>query len=133
MRQLQRTGWMHNRLRMLSASFLCKLLLIDWRKGEQLFMQLLIDGDFSSNNGGWQWSASIGCDATPWFRIFNPTTQSTKFDAKGTFIRKMLPELASLSDKDIHCPTTEQRQSLGYPQPIIDYKEARARALNWLK
>jgi deoxyribodipyrimidine photo-lyase len=133
MRQLQRTGWMHNRLRMLSASFLCKLLLIDWRQGEQHFMQLLIDADFSSNNGGWQWSASIGCDATPWFRIFNPTTQSTKFDAKGTFIRKMLPELASLSDKDIHCPTAEQRQNLGYPQPIIDYKEARARALNWLK
>ena len=133
MRQLQRTGWMHNRMRMLTASFLCKLLLIDWRKGEQHFMQLLIDADFSSNNGGWQWSASIGCDATPWFRIFNPLLQSKKFDSQGVFIRKMLPELSTLNDKDIHCPSSEQRALLGYSEPIIDYKESREQALNWLK
>ena len=133
MRQLKQTGWMHNRLRMLSASFLCKLLLIDWRKGEQHFMQLLIDGDFSSNNGGWQWSASIGCDATPWFRIFNPRLQSEKFDAKGDFIRLMLPELNPLSARDIHCPSLEQRRALGYNEAIIDYVQARKKALNWLK
>jgi deoxyribodipyrimidine photo-lyase len=133
MRQLKRTGWMHNRLRMLTASFLCKLLLIDWRKGEQHFMQLLIDGDFSSNNGGWQWSSSTGCDATPWFRIFNPKLQSEKFDSKGAFIRKMLPELSELSDKDIHCPNSEQRRAADYSEPIIDYSQARKKALNWLK
>lgn len=133
MRQLHQTGWMHNRLRMLSASFLCKLLLIDWRKGERFFNQQLLDADFSSNNGGWQWSASVGCDAAPWFRIFNPILQSRKFDAQGDFIRKMLPQLSSLSNKDIHWPSDKQRASLGYCAPIINYAASRQRALNWLK
>jgi deoxyribodipyrimidine photo-lyase len=131
--QLKRTGWMHNRLRMLTASFLCKLLMIDWRLGEAHFMELLLDGDFSSNNGGWQWSASVGCDAAPWFRIFNPTSQSKKFDSKGDFIRKMLPRLSELSDKDIHWPSNEQRKKFNYSQPIIDYASCRKRALNWKK
>jgi len=132
MRQLVSTGWMHNRLRMLVASFLCKLMLIDWREGERFFMQQLIDGDFASNNGGWQWSASTGCDASPWFRIFNPTTQSQKFDAEGKFIRKFLPELAELDNKQIHNPSNTIRQKLGYPDPIIDYKTARERAISAL-
>ena len=93
MRQLLQTGWMHNRLRMVVASFLTKHLLIDWRKGEQFFMQHLIDGDLASNNGGWQWAASTGCDAQPYFRVFNPITQSERFDPSGDFIRKYLPEL----------------------------------------
>jgi deoxyribodipyrimidine photo-lyase len=131
MLQLKRTGWMHNRLRMLVASFLCKLLLIDWRKGEAYFMQQLIDGDFSSNNGGWQWSSSTGCDASPWFRIFNPTLQSEKFDSKGIFIRKMLPQLSALNDKDVHNPNAEQRKTCNYSEPIIDYKVSRARAISW--
>ncbi|MFT5706655.1 MAG: deoxyribodipyrimidine photo-lyase [Oceanospirillaceae bacterium] len=131
MLQLKRTGWMHNRLRMLTASFLCKLLLIDWRKGEAYFMQHLIDADFSSNNGGWQWSASTGCDASPWFRIFNPKLQSEKFDSKGLFIRKMLPQLNALNDRDIHQPNAEQRKLLNYSEPIIDYAASRARAINW--
>lgn len=133
MRQLISTGWMHNRLRMLVASFLCKLMLIDWREGEQFFMQHLIDGDFASNNGGWQWSASTGCDASPWFRIFNPTAQSQKFDAEGKFIAKFLPELASLDHKQIHNPNQETRKKLGYVEPVIDYKAMRERAINALK
>ncbi len=131
--QLKQTGWMHNRLRMLTASFLCKLLLIDWRKGEAHFLQHLIDGDFSSNNGGWQWSSSTGCDASPWFRIFNPTLQSRKFDCDGHFIRKMLPQLSALSDKGIHWPSELQRKTLNYHQPIIDYSASRERALLWRK
>lgn len=130
MKQLLQTGWMHNRLRMLTASFLCKLLLIDWREGERFFMRHLIDGDFASNNGGWQWSASTGCDASPWFRIFNPTTQSQKFDPSGSFIRKFLPELAELDDKQIHNPPANLRKQLGYCEPIIDYKNAREQALS---
>lgn len=131
--QLLKTGWMHNRLRMITASFLCKLLLIDWREGERFFMQHLIDGDFASNNGGWQWSASTGCDAAPWFRIFNPMTQSSKFDPQGDFIRKCLPQLRALDSKQIHNPTAEQRAELGYPAPIIDYQWARNRALEQFK
>ena len=94
MRQLNTTGWMHNRLRMIVASFLVKDLLIDWRKGEKYFMSQLLDGSLAANNGGWQWSASTGVDASPWFRIFNPTTQGKKFDAQGAFIRHWLPEFA---------------------------------------
>ena len=94
MRQLNSTGWMHNRLRMIVAMYLSKNLLIDWRKGEKYFMQNLIDGDFASNNGGWQWSASTGVDAAPYFRIFNPITQSEKFDKKGDFIKKWVPEIS---------------------------------------
>ncbi len=133
MLQLNRTSWMHNRLRMLTASFLCKLLLIDWREGETYFMAHLIDADFPSNNGGWQWSSATGCDASPWFRIFNPTSQSKKFDSQGHFIRKMLPELSTLNDKDIHWPSDQQRTALNYCSPIIDYATCRERALKWHK
>lgn len=133
MRQLVKTGWMHNRLRMLVASFYCKLLCLDWRDGEQFFMRNLIDGDFASNNGGWQWSSSTGCDASPWFRIFNPHTQSKKFDEKGDFIRRFVPELKELDDCSIHCPSLSQRASCNYPEPMVDYKFARQRALNFFK
>lgn len=132
MKQLNQTGWMHNRLRMVAAMFLTKLCLVDWRWGEKYFMQQLIDGDFASNNGGWQWSASTGSDAVPYFRIMNPTSQSKKFDADGVFLKKFLPELESLSKKDVHCPTPEQCKQLGYPEPIIDYKESRKLALEIL-
>jgi len=127
MRQLLEVGWMHNRLRMVSAMFLTKHLLIDWRLGEQWFMQHLIDGELAANNGGWQWSASTGTDAVPYFRIFNPITQSQRFDPKGEFIRHYIPELSSLSDKDIHQPRAEQRGL--YCQPIVDLKLGRERAL----
>ncbi|TBR41417.1 deoxyribodipyrimidine photo-lyase [Marinomonas agarivorans] len=130
MRQLKQTGWMHNRLRMISASFLTKLLFIDWRKGERFFMQNLIDGDFAANNGGWQWSASTGCDAVPYFRVFNPLRQSEKFDPEGQFIRRFLPELAILDNKSIHNPTEEQRQLTNYPRTIVDYKQARTHAIS---
>ncbi|NYS36102.1 deoxyribodipyrimidine photo-lyase, partial [Streptococcus danieliae] len=106
MRQLNQTGWMHNRLRMIVASFLVKDLLVDWRKGEHYFMSQLIDGTLAANNGGWQWSASTGVDASPWFRIFNPTTQGKKFDPQGTFIREWLPELRDVPEKFIHEPHT---------------------------
>lgn len=133
MRQLLAEGWMHNRVRMLVASFLCKLCLIDWRKGEAHFMSHLLDGDLASNNGGWQWSSATGCDAAPYFRIFNPTTQSKKFDPNGTYIKRYVPELADLESKIIHDPKPELRDQCGYPMPIIDYKSARSRALAWFK
>jgi len=129
MRQLLQTGWMHNRLRMVVAAFLTKLLLVDWRKGEQFFMLHLIDGDFASNNGGWQWAASTGADAAPYFRIFNPLRQSERFDSTGAFIKKLIPELSSLDKKSIHNPSSQQRIACNYPEPIIDYKFARERAL----
>ncbi len=128
MKQLVSTGWMHNRLRMVTASFLTKLLMVDWRKGEAFFMQHLVDGDYASNNGGWQWAASTGADAVPDFRIFNPYNQSQKFDASGQFIRKFLPELKGLTDKDIHQPSVSQCEACSYPKPIVDYKFARERA-----
>jgi deoxyribodipyrimidine photo-lyase len=129
MRQLLQTGWMHNRLRMIAASFLSKLLLIDWHRGEQFFMQHLVDGEFAANNGGWQWSASTGCDAAPYFRVFNPTRQSERFDPDGDFIRRFVPELTSLNAKQIHDPPQSERDALGYPAPVIDYKAARKRAI----
>lgn len=129
MRQLNQTGWMHNRLRMIAASFLTKLLLIDWRKGEAYFMAKLIDGEFAANNGGWQWSASTGCDAAPYFRVFNPTRQSERFDPNGEFIKRFVPELAPLPPKEIHAPTPAARTKLKYNAPIIDYKSARKRAI----
>lgn len=129
MKQLLQTGWMHNRLRMITAAFLTKILLIDWRKGEAFFMQHLLDGDYASNNGGWQWSASTGADAVPYFRIFNPQRQSERFDKNGIFIKQQLPELASLNNKSIHNPSDQQRIECGYPRPIIDYTWARQRAL----
>jgi deoxyribodipyrimidine photo-lyase len=119
MRQLNQTGYMHNRLRMVVASFLTKDLGLDWRWGAQYFAEKLIDFDLSANNGGWQWAASSGCDAQPYFRIFNPTTQSQKFDPQGKFIRRYMPELAHLSDKDIHLPNN----------PIVDHAAAREKTL----
>lgn len=133
MRQLKQEHWMHNRVRMLVASFFTKLCLHDWRIGEQHFMAHLIDGDFASNNGGWQWSSATGCDAAPYFRIFNPTTQSQKFDEQGEYIRQYVPELKELSNKEIHNPGEQQRRDCDYPAPIIDYKQARAQALDWFK
>ena len=131
MQQLRATGWMHNRLRMVVAMFLCKNLLIDWRHGERFFMEQLIDGDLAANNGGWQWSASTGTDAVPYFRLFNPITQSQRFDPDGTFIRHWLPALAGLNKRDIHDPAR-----LGglfgiadYPRPLVDLAASRSRAL----
>lgn len=129
MRQLNQTGWMHNRLRMITASFFTKLLFSDWRKGEAYFMSKLIDGEFSANNGGWQWSASTGCDAAPYFRVFNPTRQSETYDKAGDFIKRFVPELADLDEKSIHNPNNAQRKQCGYPEPIIDYKPARLAAI----
>ncbi|MBA6250902.1 MULTISPECIES: deoxyribodipyrimidine photo-lyase [unclassified Colwellia] len=135
MRQLNQTGWMHNRLRMVVASFLTKHLLIDWRLGEKYFMSQLIDGDLASNNGGWQWAASTGCDAQPYFRIFNPIRQSERFDPKGIFIRKYLPELRSVPDKSIHFPHLfiEKNKKNIYWPPVVDHKEARLKALAFYK
>jgi len=129
MRQLLRTGWMHNRVRMIVAAFLSKLMLVDWHLGEAHFMEHLIDGDYASNNGGWQWSASVGADAAPYFRIFNPYRQAERFDPEGDYVRKFVPELASLPGKKIHEPTDLQCRELGYPEPIIDYKKARGTAM----
>lgn len=134
MRQLNQTGYMHNRLRMVVASFLTKDLGIDWRRGEQYFARQLNDFDLSANNGGWQWAASTGCDAQPYFRIFNPITQSRKFGAQGHVIRRYVPELAALSSKDIHAPWLAQPTALvhagitlgvSYPMPIVDHGCAR--------
>ena len=133
MKQLVTTGWMHNRLRMIVAMFLTKNLLIDWRLGERFFMQHLIDGELAANNGGWQWSASTGADAAPYFRVFNPVTQSQRFDPDGTFIRQWLPELNALDHKTIHDPSVEQRQRTGYPQAIVDLKASRLRAIDAFK
>ncbi|CAK3319898.1 deoxyribodipyrimidine photo-lyase [Vibrio crassostreae] len=136
MRQLVETGWMHNRLRMVVASFLTKHLLIDWRWGERFFMSHLIDGDFSANNGGWQWASSTGCDAQPYFRIFNPITQSEKFDPKGIFIRKYIPELQNIPDKHVHFPhdfIAKNGIDSEYWQPIVEHKQARLRALAFFK
>ena len=128
MRQLNQTGWMHNRLRMISASFLVKDLHIDWRWGERYFMSKLIDGDFAANNGGWQWAASTGTDAAPYFRIFNPVSQSEKFDPQGDFIRLYVPELNKLQGKAIHWPHTQGGIN-GYPQPVVDHAIARKQTL----
>lgn len=138
MRQLAASGTMHNRLRMVAASFLVKDLGLDWRAGERWFADTLIDYDLAANNGGWQWVASTGCDAQPWFRLFNPVTQSQKFDPDGRFIRRHLPELAAVPGRWIHAPwrmpAVEQRQcgvriGRDYPAPIVDHAAARARTL----
>ena len=138
MAQINRTGYMHNRLRMVTASFLCKDLGIDWRRGEAYFALQLNDYDLASNNGGWQWAASSGCDAQPYFRIFNPVTQSEKFDTSGEFIRHWLPQLAGLPDASIHAPWLAapiELQAAGvvlgqdYPAPIVDHDAARRRTL----
>ena len=130
MRQLNQTGFMHNRLRMIAASFLVKDLLVDWRWGEAYFAERLIDFDLSANNGGWQWAASTGCDAQPWFRIFNPITQSTRFDPQGKFIKKYIPELKDCSDDEIHAPWLSQKaEQFHYPNPIVDHASQRIKAL----
>lgn len=134
MRCLTKTGWMHNRLRMIVAMFLTKHLLIDWREGEKHFMKHLVDGDLAANNGGWQWSASTGTDAQPYFRIFNPTSQSEKFDPDGAFIRAWVPELCDVTGKAIHEPHRNAKVDLnGYPEPIVGQKEGRERALGVFK
>ena len=138
MAQINRTGWMHNRLRMVTASFLVKDLGIDWRRGEAWFAEHLIDYDLAANNGGWQWAASTGSDAQPWFRIFNPLTQSRTFDPQGRFIRRYLPQLGALGDDLIHAPWQAGPIDLeaagivlgrDYPLPIVDHAEARERTL----
>ena len=134
MRQLAHSGYMHNRLRMVVASFLCKDLGIDWRRGEAWFARQLNDFDLAANNGGWQWAASSGCDAQPYFRIFNPLTQSQRFDPDGRFIRRYLPELAAVPDRFIHAPwlmSADQQTACGVvvgrdtPVPLVDHAQAR--------
>ena len=132
-KQLLTEGWMHNRLRMVVAMFFTKNMLHDWRLGEAFFMQNLIDGDFSSNNGGWQWSSSTGTDAAPYFRIFNPLTQSKNFDSDGLFIKKHIKELASVDAKEIHDPSENIRKSCNYPRQILDLKQSRLRAIDAFK
>jgi deoxyribodipyrimidine photo-lyase len=138
MRQLAQTGWMHNRARMIVASFLVKDLLIDWRWGERWFMQRLVDGDPAANNGGWQWTAGTGTDAAPYFRIFNPVSQGQKYDPRGAYVRRWLPEMVRVPDQFIHQPWTmawEDQKSAGcyigheYPAPIVDHAWARQRTL----
>ncbi|KRM69958.1 deoxyribodipyrimidine photo-lyase type I [Apilactobacillus ozensis DSM 23829 = JCM 17196] len=133
MRQLNQTGWMHNRLRMIVASFLTKDLLIDWRWGEKYFHEHLIDYDAASNIGGWQWAASTGTDSVSYFRIFNPTLQSEKFDSKGLFIKKYVPELSNVPIEFIHEPSKNgysDSHKLNYPKPIVNHKEARKWAID---
>jgi deoxyribodipyrimidine photo-lyase len=139
MRQLLASGWMHNRARMIAASFLTKDLLVDWRVGERHFMEHLVDGDLASNNGGWQWVASTGTDPQPYFRIFNPVAQGRRFDPDGAYVRRWLPELAAVPLVRLHEPWTmtpvEQaaagcRIGLDYAAPVVDHALARARALD---
>ena len=138
MRELWHTGWMHNRVRMIVGSFLIKDLMIHWRRGEAWFWDTLVDADLASNAAGWQWVAGSGADAAPYFRIFNPVSQGEKFDPKGNYVRKWVPELKGLSNKAIHSPWTADRDVLSqagvvlgrdYPRPIVDHAEARKRAL----
>jgi len=142
MRQLEKEGWMHNRLRMITAMFLTKDLFIDWKLGEKFFAEHLIDLDFSSNNGGWQWSASTGCDAQPYFRIFNPYLQSAKFDPEGKFIKHYVPELENVPPKYIHNPSLmpdEMQNKLGviigrnYPLPVVEHSKAKDRIIKEFK
>jgi len=142
MRQLSQTGWMHNRARMIAASFLVKDLLIDWRWGEKHFMQHLLDGDPAANNGGWQWTAGTGTDAAPYFRVFNPVLQGRKFDPLGVYVKHYVPELANVPDEYVHEPwkmsIEQQRQfrcmiGVDYPAPIVEHVVARARALDAYK
>jgi deoxyribodipyrimidine photo-lyase len=142
MRQLNATGYMHNRLRMIAASFLVKDLLVDWRLGERYFADALLDYDLASNNGGWQWAASTGCDAQPYFRIFNPVSQSERFDADGKFLRRYVPEIAALGDREIHAPwqvppavALAKGVVVGrdYPAPIVDHAVSREQALALFK
>jgi len=129
MRELLATGYMHNRGRMVTASFLTKQLGVDWRRGERFFMQHLIDGDPASNNGGWQWAASTGTDAQPYFRIFNPVRQSERFDPEGVYLKRWLPELEGATGRALHEPWRAPLETPDYPAPMVDLAEARERAL----
>lgn len=133
MRQMNTIGWMHNRARMIVASFLTKDLLIYWRRGDDLFMQKLMDGDPAANNGGWQWVASTGTDAQPYFRIFNPVSQSKQYDPTGAYIRYYVPELRDVPDKHIHAPWEMDTPPADYPPPMVDHAIARQRALDAYK
>lgn len=136
MRQLNQLGWMHNRLRMIVAMFLSKNLFFDWRLGEDYFIRHLIDGDLAANNGGWQWSASTGTDAAPYFRIFNPIRQSERFDPNGDFIRQYCPELIAFDARSIHAPyerAPQLAQQCDYPRPIVDIKASRMAAIQMFK
>lgn len=133
MRQLYATGYMHNRVRMIASSFLCKNLLIHWREGEAWFRDTLIDADLANNTMGWQWVAGCGADAAPYYRIFNPVLQSDKFDKQGAYIRRWVPELKDLTNKEIHQPTPELAKQCGYPEAIVDLKASRERALDRYK
>ena len=142
MRQLLRTGWMHNRARMVAASFLAKHLMIDWRHGAEWFHQSLVDADLANNNAGWQWTAGCGADAAPYFRIFNPVLQSRRFDPDGRFLRRWLPELAALPTADIHAPWAASEDVLSaagisldsdYPRPMVDHAIARARRSTFMQ
>lgn len=142
MRELRATGFMHNRVRMITASFLIKDLLVDWRLGEKYFRRQLIDGDIAQNVGNWQWIAGTGFDAAPYFRVFNPVLQSKKFDPDGEYIRAWVPEIGSLQNDQIHSPWTMSKKellihgvSLGttYPLPLVDHAEARNRSLKAYK
>jgi deoxyribodipyrimidine photo-lyase len=131
MLQLLRSGYMHNRLRMVTASFLVKHLGLDWRRGEAHFAQHLLDFDLAANNGGWQWAASTGCDAQPWFRIFNPILQSERLDPEGRFIKRYLPQLADLEGKLVHTPWKLGPLAMppDYPTPIVEHEVARQKTL----
>ena len=128
MRELNETGWMHNRVRMIVASFLTKDLHIDWRWGEQYFMEKLLDGDLAPNNGGWQWAASTGCDPQPYFRVFNPYLQSEKFDPTGVYIKRFIPELKDCPVKLIHEPP-QDLMNRNYPAPMVDHSVQRLEAI----
>jgi deoxyribodipyrimidine photo-lyase len=129
MRQLAATGWMHNRARLVTASFLVKDLGVDWRRGESVYAEHLLDADTQQNTGNWQWVAGVGTDAAPYFRIFNPTTQARRFDPDGAYIRQWVPELADVGDADLHEPWRAPRPPRDYPVPIVDHAEARQRTL----
>jgi deoxyribodipyrimidine photo-lyase len=130
MRQLRAVGWMHNRVRMIVASFLVKDLHVEWQHGARHFLQWLVDGDLASNQHGWQWVAGCGTDAAPYFRVFNPTTQGRKFDPGGAYVRRWVSELADLGNEhDVHDPADELRKQVGYPEPIVDHAEERREAL----
>ena len=133
MRQLWQSGWMHNRVRMIVASFLIKHLLIDWREGEAWFWDCLVDAELGANSASWQWVAGSGADAAPFFRIFNPVTQGEKFDTDGSYVRRWVKELAHVPAKYVHAPWTAPSPPTGYPKPIVDLAYGRARALDALK
>lgn len=130
MRELNTTGWMHNRVRMIVASFLTKDLMISWQWGERYFMEKLLDGDLAPNNGGWQWAASTGCDAQPYFRVFNPWLQGERFDPEGTYIRRYVPELADLPAKTLHSSINDHKI---YPAPLVEHSQQRVKAIEMYK